>query len=213
MDAHVCSTYLREAAAQCDFALNAIKGLQNVTVRLLDDTATVEWQRRQTLHAEVFRAIHSFLTHASNVSRLFWPAPPRRQRAESRAAYKARCLVTPRLLRAHALRGRIGLPAHGHVLRSRRMRDHLEHFDERLDDWQATSKRRNLVQDYIGPPQGIVGMDAGDMMRCFDPSTGKLRFRGEEYDLTLLAAAVAGIQATLSAALADPPQPAARPLR
>ncbi len=214
MDSHASYIYLHEAATQCGFAVNALKGLQNVLARLRDARDPSDVERSRTLHAEVFRSLHSFLTHASNVSRLFWPPAPRRRsrEGESRAAYKARCAIDPSLVRGRALRDATGLPERDHALKSRRMRDHLEHFDERLDEWYTTSTRRNYVQDYIGPPGGIVGIDPGDMMRCFDPLTNRLRFRGEEYDLTLLTAAVVDVQDRIAAAL-DSLEQSRRPVR
>src|SRR5690348_5443368 len=106
MESHFVETYLLEAATQCEFALNAVRGLNGVLQRLSqaaqptpDTAAMVNFEIRMRMHQEVFRSIHSFLTHASNVSRLFWPAPPRRQRGEGRPAYRERCATTPRLER------------------------------------------------------------------------------------------------------------------
>jgi hypothetical protein len=74
------------------------------------------------------------------------------------------------------------------------LRDHLEHFDERLDHWERTSKRRNFVQDMIGPKNAIAGLEESDMMRWFDNSTLHFRFRGEEFDLQLLARSIEEVQ-------------------
>ena len=188
LDSHVRSVYLTEVVAQCDFALNAVRGLNNVLARLHEGDGDVGGAG-QTLHQEVFRSVHSFLTHASNVSRLLWPAPPRRKKGEADAAYRLRCDSIPKVSRGAQLRSVVGLPQE-HVLRSRKLRDHLEHFDERLDHWQATSERRNYVQDFVGPKGSIAGIDEADMMRWFDPSTNHIRFRGEEFDLQALATAV-----------------------
>ena len=186
MEEHLQLVYLREVVTQCDFALNAIRGLNNVLPRMRRDAASGDWETRNTLHQEVFRSIHSFLTHASNVSRIFWPAPPRRNKAESEADYTARSLATRRVARGVALRSTTGL-SDDNTLRNRTLRDHLEHFDDRLDAWESTSIRHNYVQDFIGPRSAIEGIDASDMMRWFDPTTNHLRFRGEEFDLQGLA--------------------------
>jgi hypothetical protein len=106
-----------------------------------------------------------------------------------------------RLSRGGELRNALGLPDHGHVLRSRQMRDHLEHFDERLDDWQASSIRHNYMQDCIGSAGAIAGIDAGDVMRWFDPATNCFRFRGEEYKLEPSVAAVEDIHQRVVAQL------------
>jgi hypothetical protein len=193
MKDHVLDTYLLEAETQAEFALNAIRAVNNVLPRLLgDDGASLDFERRMTLHREVFRTIHSFLTHASNLSRLFWPPQPAMRQRESVEQFETR---VPRVRRGRNLRAALGLPDEGHILKDRRLRDHLEHFDERLDAWQAESERHNFVQDFIGPKNGgIVGIEDTDMMRWFDPTTNNFRFRGEEYDLQALADAVAEMQ-------------------
>jgi hypothetical protein len=94
------------------------------------------------------------------------------------------------------------LPAN-HPLKTRTLRDHLEHFDERLDHWAANSKRRNYVQDLIGGDSAISGVDPEDIMRWYNPATGRVRFRGEEYDLRELADAVADVLDHCMAALPE----------
>jgi hypothetical protein len=206
MESHIRDTYLNEAARQCTFALNAKRGLDNVLGRLRAAAWSEDRGKYGTLHAEVFRSIHSLLTHASNVSRLFWPAPPRRKTGESKAAYRERCACDPKLMRGRDLRDAVGLPQHGHTLRSRQMRDHLEHFDERLDDWQRASKNMNFFNDYIGPVGGISGVDPTDQMRWFDPTTYHLWFRGEEYDLSAVAAAVEDVRDRIVKIITEPSQ-------
>ncbi len=185
MDEHLRDVYLHEVEAQCAFALNAIGGLNSVLARLPKDEAD-----NHVLQQEVFRSIHSFLTHSSNISRLLWPASRKRAKGETREEYQRRAAADWRLCRGKELRVLLGLPDHGHLLRNRKMRDHLEHFDERLDEWQRTSPSQNYVQDCIGPANVIVGIDPKDVMRWFDPATKCFRFRGEQYDLQASVAAV-----------------------
>ena len=200
MNNHIQTTFLREAVSQCEFALNAVRGLNNVLPRIGPAAKAGDWDLSRTLQQEVFRSIHSFLTHASNVSRIFWPGRPRKNRNESEHDYTARLESIPKLIRAATLREATGLSP-DHVLRKRALRDHLEHFDERLDNWSATSARHNYVQDTIGPANAIVGIDETDMMRWFDPTTNTMRFRGEVYDLQELTAAVEQIGQTCVAAI------------
>ena len=61
----------------------------------------------------------------------------------------------------------------------RRLRNHLEHFDERLDRW---------VQNYVGQPffdcnlvTGTKGFPEKDFLRALDGNTYK--FYGEDFDL------------------------------
>jgi hypothetical protein len=63
------------------------------------------------------------------------------------------------------------------------MRNNFEHFDERLDDWYATSTNRNHLDHMIGPPSTISGLADTDMFRVFDPTTAELVFWGKRYPL------------------------------
>jgi AAA+ ATPase superfamily predicted ATPase len=186
MDLFSQSVYVSEVAKQCQFAVGAV-GQLNHALKSLQESRT-EPERRNFFHSEVFRSIHSFLTHTSNISRLLWPAMPKRGNGESDEAYEMRLSSKPAILRARALRASLRLPDE-HVLKSRRLRDLLEHFDEKLDEWRSTSVHRNIVNDFIGPKNGIVGIAETDMMRWFDPSSNSFTFRGETFDLQALATA------------------------
>jgi hypothetical protein len=196
MDEHALHAYLREVGTQATFAYNALRGLDNAIARIDD----VDQAGATTLRAEVFRSIHSCLTHTSNVSRLLWPPPPRLKKGESQQELEAR---TPRLARANALRAALRLPDAGHPLESRTMRNHLEHFDERLDHWHSNSARRNIMQDYVGPFNAVGGLDIGDRMRSYDPTTGRLHFRDEEFDLVAIAQALEDLVKRVSEALSS----------
>lgn len=188
MDAFLQRVYVGEIKSQCQFALNAVGGL-NRALQQLGAGVQMEQAQRNFFHAEVFRQIHSFLTHTSNVSRLFWPPVPKRRDAESEAEYHARIQPLDKVQRSMSLRQLYGIDD-THCLRNRTLRDHLEHYDERLDHWRQTSTNRNIASDTIGPRNSIVGLAATDMMRWFDPSTNAFLFRGEEYNLQELATAV-----------------------
>ena len=128
---------------------------------------------QQNTAAEFFREAGDFLQHTSATSRLLWPPGSsdkmRRERANDRGDHL-----------------RISLGIQGdHVLRSRRLRDHLEHYDQRIDDWAETSPNKNIVDNMIGP-RSTIGGDAikdTDIMRLYDPSTKKFVFRGESFDV------------------------------
>jgi hypothetical protein len=182
MEEHVRNVYLFEAVKQCRFGLNAHAALLNVLARLFESPVVVDLDARNTLQNEVFRSLHSLLTHASNVSRLLWPALPRRTKGESNSHYAARVARHRRSTRASVLRSAAGL-AQEHPLKSREIRDHLEHFDERLDHWAETSVGRSIAQDVIGGPNTITGLADEDMMRWYDPATHSLWFQGSQYEI------------------------------
>jgi len=71
------------------------------------------------------------------------------------------------------------------------LRNHLEHYDERIDRWWRESERHNHVDYSIGPAaRSIVGLEPRDIFRHFDPETGHIIFWGEHYDLKELVAAI-----------------------
>lgn len=221
MDRHTQRVYIGELITQCELAMAAAQTV-NMNLAAIDERVRAQLARitalsqgvsplenspdngnqifDQRLHQEVFRNVHSFLTHASNVSKLLWPGVAQRKQGETDQDYLARLdsdgtkpkkvAAARAAARGIALRALLGLDEHQHTLKSRMLRDHLEHYDERLDHWSASSKQRNIVSDYIGPPNQIVGVADTDRMRNFDPSTALFTFRGESYDLSDLATAL-----------------------
>src|SRR5579864_5789516 len=94
MDRYAQIAFLQELITQCQLALaaaNAVNGtLQVIQQRQQEFLARLNQSAEgslppndvselnnplldEQLHREVFRHIHSFLTHASNVSKLLWP--------------------------------------------------------------------------------------------------------------------------------------------
>ncbi len=110
-------------------------------------------------------SIQGFLTAAANISKSLWGAGGKLsdQRANLRASLQV---------------------ADDSPLASTDLRNHLEHFDERLDRWHANSERHNYADFVIGPKEStIAGMEEMDMFRQFDPSNGQIIFWGERHDL------------------------------
>jgi len=68
-------------------------------------------------------------------------------------------------------------------IRSRKFRNHFEHFDERLEQWATSSKRHNFVDQNVGPPSMIIGVDPEDFLRNFDTENFAVTFKGEVYEL------------------------------
>ncbi|MBI1650137.1 hypothetical protein [Hyphomicrobium sulfonivorans] len=83
----------------------------------------------------VFEQIRLALQFSSNVSKIFWP--------HGKAASKA-------AKRGDRLRNLAGLPGR-HQLSDRRLRNHIGHIDERLDDWTEQSPCRRARQDFNSP--------------------------------------------------------------
>jgi hypothetical protein len=63
------------------------------------------------------------------------------------------------------------------VLKARVVRDHLEHFDERLDE-RARARRSGWILNNIGPLGGMP-FQRSDLLRWFDQSTGEFIMQGD----------------------------------
>src|SRR5687767_100298 len=100
LDDFETKVYLGELSSQCEFCWWAVRQLN---IALYDDNTF-----------ETFRAIHSLLTHASNISRLLWPAPLRKRGVEAPDDASARADETR--ARGQALRSALGIPD-DHLLR------------------------------------------------------------------------------------------------
>jgi len=188
--------FVGELQKQCRFALNAV-GQINFCLKQLNSQGLAQ-EEGSYFQSDVFRGIHSFLTHSSNVSKILWPGLPRREKNESAEHYKQRISGLKKVQRAVELRAELGLPER-HVLSNRKLRDHLEHFDERLDDWEENSQNKNFVQDNIGPEDAIVGIAKTDMMRWFNPENNTFLFRGETFSLQNIVTALAKLLPILAA--------------
>lgn len=201
MDEQLQKIFFSELEKQCAYAKGAIKQLEitiNTQNNLIDAHPQEDFfSRMSELHADAFRQLHSFLTHTSNISKILWPSKPQPQKHETNAAYKKRILQRPKISRSSALRKKLGYEE-THTLSDRTLRDHLEHYDERLDEWGASSENKNIVTDMIGDPASVAGIDARDRMRTFNPGNYIYTFRGDEYSITQLYEAVEELAGKLS---------------
>jgi hypothetical protein len=158
MDDYVVAIYVDEVESQRRFALGAAMQLDPLLEIYSDPPVGAD---AAYLNAEIFRNIHSLLVHASNLSKLFWPAPAHGTATEKQA----------RAERGARLRAYYGLPD-VHPLKDRTLRNHLEHFDERLDNWERQTNFGNIVKDSIGPRSYLgPGFDDADIVRFYDETT------------------------------------------
>lgn len=90
-----------------------------------------EWQHYALA---IVDGIQALATHSAALSRYLWPA--------SKGELAA--------VRARKLRQSLGVREES-CLRNRDLRNHLEHFDERLDQFCATLRAGEIVPSYVGP--------------------------------------------------------------
>lgn len=125
----------------------------------------------------VFFSLHHFLVHVANVDKLLDPKP-----GSTRAS----------LLASHIELSDIDLKAF------RRLRNHLEHFDERLDMWVANYDGHAFFDMNI--ITGAKGFPEKAFLRALDGNIFK--FHGEDYPLHPLRDAVEILYSRLSARVA-----------
>lgn len=162
-DEHIKRMFVTEIAWQCDLALCSVAGLRQSLAALRSPSE--ERADTQALRENVWLSLQSLLIPASNISKMFW---------NSKEHIPGR---------GEVLRTALGV-GEDSPLRSRYLRNHFEHYDERLEDWALKSKNRNLIDNLIGSPSAIqLGTEPTDYHRVFDPSTFTAWFWGNEYPL------------------------------
>lgn len=163
MDEFLQKIYLGQVKQECERCFQAIHAMNAIMNKQFED--------------DFFQPALDLIHHAAAVSRIFWP-PGGRNKQNTKRAQR----------RGQFLRDLLVIPA-GHAVQNRSLRDHFEHFDERLDDWAETSKNRNIVFRFIGSRNAIGGsaIQDSDIIHHFDPQTKVFSFRGEKFDVQALA--------------------------
>jgi hypothetical protein len=124
--------------------------------------------------------LHSTISGLGNISKIFFPS--RKQ--------------NPRCAHMRKLYG-VGDQS---LLGSRKVRNGLEHFDERVDTWAATSKRHNFMDRSVFTAGMVVDLDASDFARNYDPATSVITVFGDSINLGTLIAETQAIVGRVQAA-------------
>ena len=175
------SIFLLLALTESGRALRAMDEVERLACSRTPVQPGLERREFQT----VFDYIRLALQFSSNVSKIFWPHQHAAQRG----------------VRLRALAGL----ADYHRLADRRLRNHIEHLDERLDDWTKVSPRPFLSTEMIlhdDYPQGerrdeVIGACAV----VYDAPTNSVIVFGDVFSLKDLRHAVFDVQERCSAAL------------
>jgi hypothetical protein len=126
-------------------------------------------------HIDTWSSIQLILISAGNVSKILWPT------------HKA---SAPRGARLRTL---LGIDDNN-PLADRRLRNHFEHYDERIETWFA-SKNSAIYKDLImGPLQGYDRQFPSNVHRGYDNTTQTLTFRGESMNLGAVIKALTELQ-------------------
>lgn len=165
------AVFVEEVELQSALAIRAYEDMHTQT----DPNATKR-ERFDHLNLHAFAVI----THAGNLSKLFWSP---RAKADARTA--GRCAQL-----RHALQ-----VDDQWLIAGRETRNHLEHYDERLDDWLRTPNRKpraDMEFVFRGQLQYADGKwtmgrkqpaSDRDYHRNFDPGTNTVYVMNTAYDL------------------------------
>lgn len=121
--------------------------------------------------------LQSLVVHAAALSRYFWPA---------RAQHH---------WRGAQLRHAFGIVEES-PLKSRDLRNAIEHFDEHLDRFLENGPVGNILPEYVGPfvePDGVPV----HLFRAYYLDTGVFELLGQRYDIPSLAREVMRVRANL----------------
>lgn len=134
-------------------------------------------------HGSILDALRMALHFSANVSKVFWP--PDGTRKETAKQLRVLCEIDD-----------------NHPLRDRTLRNHVEHIDERLEQWAGTGRRPYLTFELVKYP----GMDPPDpvpadntpvedtVFLIYDVATNEVRVPGEVHSLDDLKSAVVDAQ-------------------
>jgi len=113
---------------------------------------------------EVWCSIQSILVAAANVSKILWP--PNKK-------YAARGKKLRELLNI----------SNDNILHNRDLRNHFEHYDERIEDWFKGKSSAVYSDLEINPFKSIWGNIPTNKHRSYNPLTKTLSFRNESFNL------------------------------
>ncbi|GAA4762738.1 hypothetical protein GCM10023351_01490 [Microbacterium gilvum] len=63
------------------------------------------------------------------------------------------------------------------------LRNHIEHFDERLERWWESAERNHFVDGFIGAKDQMQGASGQDLFRMYDPEIATAYFWDEAFPL------------------------------
>lgn len=148
--------FIGEIKTQCKFFNMA---LENIRI-CLDNFSRENWDL-------LFYSLQNLLVSAALISKILWPIYDK---------YKNRGVELRKLLDID----------NDSILKCRKVRDHFEHYDERIDQWKATGGRYedlSIINSSNGNTDG--------QMRSFNPKLMVVSFKDNKYEINKVSVAIA----------------------
>lgn len=153
--------YKWEINKQCTFALTAVSNIEDSLNRLNVGNNMNDFKNNTDT---IWYSIHSLLTSTGNLSKLFWP--PNKKYSS----------------RGQKLREIFSVEDTS-LLNSRQIRNHFEHYDERLDTW-ILSREKIFADSNIGKIENMISnLKPEDYLRHYDPTTNTVYFKGDKFEI------------------------------
>ena len=166
---------ISELRTQCMFALIAYNDL----IKSLESLESIASRDKEKLD-RCWYSIEAFLIAVANISRILWPSSPGGSAVPSEVSSQR-----------ENLRNLLALDDSS-PLKPRRLRNYLDLYEVRIEEWAATLTDRILIDSNIVPIDFLSGTDPNQIasMRNFDPQTRTLYFADEKYELEKVVKAV-----------------------
>lgn len=147
---------LLELYNQCKFGLQA-RSAASAALDRFGPTPTDTLGPGRRYQREVFRNLHSLVTHAGNVSKLLWPP----ETVDNQVHERARALRTAIDLRDDEER----------VLKSASLRSSAGPYEQLRTDWTRAHDAEDVLLDHIASStERLADLNVDARMRAYDPS-------------------------------------------
>lgn len=156
---------IREISTQCHFARLAYENIEKKSAKPTD---------------QAFTSIHSFLSHAANVSKML--------KSKGKSVKSI---------------GEVIDISNESLIHERTFRNHLEHYDERLKKWISKFGNGARIGTYNIGPRTMFNSSNTILVSHYDPQSKTFTFVDEDFDLNALNTEVERIHKIVDQWIAD----------
>ncbi len=184
MDSRLEKIFLLEIGYQCKVIITTFDSLSHLI--------TTEYNRYL-----VWALVSVLLNSSANIAKIFWPAYPKCIKEEEKEKY------VKYQDRGKYLRNLLSI-ANTSPLNDRKLRNNLEHFDERLHKWFDESKTKNYNARNIGiNVQGNVKDDDKMDMGNYEPQHQTVTFWNDRFEILPLIQEVTNLLSTVETKIGE----------